>query len=152
MKYTLRSSVETRSSLLIHELAARVGLPSHTIRYYEKEGLLDRAHSQRLANGYRRYAESAIERLMLIRKGQAAGFTLGEIRDLIDVWEAGKLSREDKLAIIDSKIDALSRRIADLEGMRASLIEKRAIIAEETELSTQTLTGTLDGIPTHRTS
>jgi MerR family copper efflux transcriptional regulator len=47
----------------IKELAEKTGLTAYTIRYYEKEGLLDSQHFQRDENNYRNYNEKAIERL-----------------------------------------------------------------------------------------
>lgn len=52
----------------IKELAEKMGLTVYTIRFYEKEGLLDSRHVQREENNYRNYSEAAMERLNLIKK------------------------------------------------------------------------------------
>ncbi|WP_353400371.1 MerR family transcriptional regulator [Duganella hordei] len=62
----------------IGELAERSGIAASAIRFYEQAGLLPKA--ARGANGYRVYAESALERLHLIHIGQNLGFTLDAIR------------------------------------------------------------------------
>jgi DNA-binding transcriptional MerR regulator len=114
--------------MLISELAERTGLTVHTIRFYEKLGLLDGEHAHRAANNYRQYSEEAVNRLLLIKRGQAAGFTLTEIRDLMGLWEAGKLTREDKEAIIRDKLAAIEAKMRDLEGMRAYLLAKLPLL------------------------
>lgn len=64
--------------MLIGELGEAVGLPSQTIRFYERTGLLPAP--PRAANGYRSYDESTITRVTFIRAAQSAGLTLVEIR------------------------------------------------------------------------
>jgi MerR family Zn(II)-responsive transcriptional regulator of zntA len=110
--------------MLIHELAERTGLAAHTIRFYEKQGLLRRNHSSRGANNYRHYSEEAISRLMFIKQGQFAGFTLAEIRALIDVWEGGEMSLDDQKALVWRKLEQLEQKIAELEQMRGYLRAK----------------------------
>lgn len=82
--------------MLIHELAERTELTIDTIRFYEKQGLLDETHFLRTSNGYRHYSEAAFQRLLLIRLGQEAGFTLSEMRQEIYAWETNELTREEK--------------------------------------------------------
>ena len=65
----------------IGELAQRAGVGIDTVRYYEREGLLPPA--QRLASGYRVYAQDDVLRLRFVRRAKALGFTLPEIRDLL---------------------------------------------------------------------
>ncbi|MFH5183681.1 MerR family transcriptional regulator [Paenibacillus sp. TAB 01] len=67
----------------IQELADRMGLTIHTIRFYEKEGLLDDRHVRRESNNYRNYSEEAIERLKLIKKFQSIGCSLAELKEVL---------------------------------------------------------------------
>ncbi|WP_256992535.1 MerR family transcriptional regulator [Paenibacillus sp. XY044] len=60
----------------IQELADKMGLTIHTIRFYEKEGLLDDRHVRRESNNYRNYSDEAVERLKLIKKFQSIGCSL----------------------------------------------------------------------------
>lgn len=57
----------------IQKLAEQTGLSAHTIRFYEKEGLLDHRHVQTDENNYRNYLDEAIERLNLVKKFQGLG-------------------------------------------------------------------------------
>jgi MerR family copper efflux transcriptional regulator len=96
----------------IGELAKRAGVGIDTVRYYERSGLL--APHTRLASGYRRYRELELSRLRFIRRAQALGFTLTEIRELLKVSaqpnvQQVKRSAQAKLADIDRRISALRR-------------------------------------------
>jgi DNA-binding transcriptional MerR regulator len=71
----------------IGELAERVGLTTHAIRYYERIGLLSPA--PRTRNRYRRYGGDAIEELMFVRKAQHLGLTLADIRAVLEISEGG---------------------------------------------------------------
>lgn len=99
-------------SIGIGNLAKRAGVGIDTVRYYERAGLL--APNRRLASGYRRYTELELARLRFIRRAQALGFTLGEVRELLalsarrDVARV-KRSAEAKLADVDKKIEELQR-------------------------------------------
>ncbi|WP_407333370.1 MerR family transcriptional regulator [Enterovibrio sp. 27052020O] len=67
---------------LISELAAKAGISRTTLLYYEKLGLIN---GQRLSNGYRRYSERDMQRLLLIQQLQSAGLTLKECQSCLDV-------------------------------------------------------------------
>ena len=68
--------------MVIHELAEKTGLSVYTIRFYEKEGLLDSRHVRREANNYRDYSDEAIERLKLVKKFQGIGCSIAEMKDI----------------------------------------------------------------------
>lgn len=99
-------------SMGIGTLAKRAGVGIDTVRYYERSGLL--APSRRLASGYRRYTALELARLRFIRRAQALGFTLNEVRDLLalsakrDVARV-KRSAQAKLEDVDAKIAALQK-------------------------------------------
>src|SRR5882757_3457142 len=99
-------------ALGIGQLAKRGGVGIDTVRYYERNGLL--APRSRLASGYRRYGELELARLRFIRRAQALGFTLKEIKELLalsaqrDVARV-KRSAQAKLTDVKSRIDALER-------------------------------------------
>jgi len=67
----------------IQELADKMGLTIHTIRFYEKEGLLDSRHVRRESNNYRNYSEEAVGRLKLIKKFQSIGCSLAELKEAL---------------------------------------------------------------------
>ena len=98
----------------IGNLAKRVGVGIDTVRYYEREGLLQKA--QRRTSGYRMYDVDDIQRLRFIRRAKTLGFTLTEVRDLLalssrkdDDMAAMKAAARQKLADVDAKITELTR-------------------------------------------
>ncbi len=75
-----------------------MGLTIHTIRFYEKEGLLDDRHVRRESNNYRNYSEEAIERLKLIKKFQSIGCSLAELKAVLQDYDT---NAHTNLQIID---------------------------------------------------
>ena len=71
----------------IGELAARTGVSTRLLRYYEAQGLL---HADRDGNGYRMYGESAVERVRLIRELLESGFTTELIPFSLPAWKRAR--------------------------------------------------------------
>ena len=105
--------------MLIGELADTVGLPSQTIRFYERRGLLP--EPERGANGYRIYDESTLTRLNFIHTAQAAGLTLAGIGSIIDLRDDGNVPCTHVASLIDSKLADVRARISDLTILAAEL-------------------------------
>jgi len=105
--------------MLIGELADTVGLPSQTVRFYERRGLLP--EPVRGANGYRIYDESTLTRLNFVRTAQAAGLTLAEIGSIIDLRDDGNVPCTHVASLIDSKLADVRARISDLTILEAEL-------------------------------
>lgn len=114
--------------MLISELAKRTGLSAETIRFYEKQGLLDSSHCVRLKSNYRKYTQAAIERLEIIKRAKLLGFTLGEIQSFVAEWEGKQLSVEEKEQLITDKIKIVEQRINELEGTKLFLQQKLAAV------------------------
>jgi len=105
--------------MLIGELADAVGLPSQTIRFYERRGLL--REPGRGPNRYRVYDRSTLTRLNFIRSAQAAGLTLAEIGSIIDLREDGTIPCTHVAGLIDNKIADVRARISDLTVLKLEL-------------------------------
>lgn len=105
----------------IGTVAERVGVNPTTIRYYEEIGLLP--EPDRTTAGYRDYSDGAVARLGFIRAAQAIGLTLAEIREVLDLREAGKAPCPHVLAVLDQRAEELTRQIAALEQMRRELVD-----------------------------
>jgi len=110
--------------MLVSNLAQSTGLSIDTIRFYEKKGLLNEQHYIRKENNYRDYSDDAIDRLLLIKQGQALGLTLREIGKSIDAWESETLTPEQIQAYFQRKLDDIQRRIMELEGLREDIQQK----------------------------
>jgi MerR family Zn(II)-responsive transcriptional regulator of zntA len=91
----------------IGELAQRVGVSPDTIRFYEKQGLLDDSLYSRHANNYRMYGEAAVERVLLIKQAKRFGFTLRELRHVGERWQTDHVSH-------GTKYNSLSNRCKNL--------------------------------------
>ena len=109
--------------MLVSQLAQETGVTSHTLRYYEKEGLLDKRYIQRTRNNYRDYSAEAVERIMAIRVLHAAGFTLLQIKDLLGRWDSGLLTATEALIALQKKIDAIDAHIAELRRVKQWLVK-----------------------------
>ena len=104
-------------SIGIGILAKRAGVAIDTVRYYERNGLL--APRARLASGYRRYGELEVSRLRFIRRAQALGFTLKEVRELLALSAQRDVAKIKRTA--QTKLDDVEQRIAALERVREGL-------------------------------
>jgi DNA-binding transcriptional MerR regulator len=105
--------------VLIGELARRAGTTAKTLRFYEDEGLLP--EPARTPSGYRDYLPDAVERVVFIRDGQAAGFTLRQIGQILGIRDGGQPPCEHVGQLIDQRLGEIVQRIAELEQTRAHL-------------------------------
>lgn len=98
-------------------LAEAAGVGVETVRYYQRRGLL--SEPARPQGEVRRYGEEDLKRLRFIRSAQAAGFTLAEIGELLDLSASDDRPRAFELATI--RVAALDRKIAELQDVRQAL-------------------------------
>ncbi|APY91344.1 MerR family DNA-binding transcriptional regulator [Streptomyces alfalfae] len=117
----------------IGEVAARTELSLRTIRHYEDTGLV--IPSARSQGGFRLYTEADVARLMVIRRMKPLGFTLDQMRDLLDATDRldadGELTAEEREALLErvrgyegdalQKIDELRVQLARAEDFAATL-------------------------------
>lgn len=107
----------------IGQLASATGVDVETIRYYEREGLLEPA--ARLSNGYRTYGTGQLERLAFIRHCRALDIPLGEIRRLLDFTDRPDRDCHDINRLIDSQIAKVRSRLESLRTLEKQLSELR---------------------------
>jgi MerR family mercuric resistance operon transcriptional regulator len=103
--------------LPIGKLAAAAGVGVETVRFYQRRGLLG---TPSRAGGIRRYGSDDLRRLKFIRQAQTAGFTLKEIRELLDLDDSEDRARAREMA--RSRIAALDEQMAALKTARDSLL------------------------------
>ena len=108
-------SQEARS-LSIGKLAAQGGVGVETVRFYQRKGLLPQPERE---SGIRRYGSEDLRRLRFIRQAQAAGFTLQEIKELLELDAGHDRTRARQLA--QARIELLDSRIAELKQARDGL-------------------------------
>lgn len=113
-------------TLTIGRLARRAEVNQETIRYYEREGILDAP--RRLPSGYRIFSEDSAQRIRFIKRAQKLGFSLREIRELLslrhertgDEIARVRLAATEKIAEIDGKIEALTAMRSALKQLETA--------------------------------
>ena len=105
--------------LTVGQLAARAGVRTDTIRYYERSGLLPEPN--RTDGDHRRYGAADLDRMLFIRGAQRLGLRLAEIRELLVVRETGRCPCGPAETLLREHIGELNREIARLTALRAEL-------------------------------
>lgn len=113
-----------RAEMTIGKVARKAGLAIDTVRYYEREGLIEKP--ARSASGYRNYRPDVIARLRFIRQAKNLGFSLSEVRELLALKVAPGKSCADVRARTERKIADVEQRIAQLERMKRALAKLAA--------------------------
>lgn len=106
-------------NLNIGSVAQASGLPAKTIRYYESIGLVRPAG--RRANGYRSYSENDMRTLAFIKRARSLGFSVEEVRALLDLWHDRSRRSATVKSLAMKHIEALDRKIGELQSMRQAL-------------------------------
>jgi len=109
------------AEMTIGKVARKAGLAIDTVRYYEREGLLEKP--ARAASGYRHYSSDAVARLRFIRQAKELGFSLNEIKELLSLRVTPGKSCGDVRTHAEHKIADVDRRIANLKRVRGALVK-----------------------------
>ena len=111
-------------NMLINELSKKTGLSTHTIRFYEKSGLIEGKQNEAIkSNNYFHYDEVTVEKLEFISDAKSVGFTIREIGQMIDAWYNQKYNKEQKLEILDDKLISLEQKMKEIKEMKRQIIE-----------------------------
>jgi len=108
-------------TLTIGDLSRRTATKVEPIRYYERIGLLPAP--ARTEGNYRAYGEGHLGRLSFIRRARALGFSLEQVRELLDLADQRDRSCEAVDAIARQHLAEVESKIADLTALRAELAE-----------------------------
>jgi MerR family copper efflux transcriptional regulator len=103
----------------IGTVAKRIGLSVDAIRFYERSALLPLA--PRTNGGFRRYGNSDVETLLFIRRVQALGFTLGEIRELLGMRQNKLRACRTVRRRLKQKLECVRVKLADLKKLEHEL-------------------------------
>lgn len=112
---------EGRRMLKIGEVSKRSGVGVEALRFYEKGGLLD--SPSRTYSGYRVYGEEVLERLAFIKRAQSLGFSLDEIRRIIDDARKGESPCDEVREIVRRRLAELDERMREMRLYRKELAE-----------------------------
>ena len=107
----------------IGEVAQAAGTTTKTLRFYEDVGLLPPAG--RTPAGYRDYNVGVLDRLDFIRRGQAAGPTLAQICQVLQIRDGGQAPCQHVANLLASRLEGLDQQIAQLQQLRTTVADLR---------------------------
>ena len=102
----------------IGDAARASGLPAKTIRYYEDIGLIEPA---RRDNGYRAYSNTHLHNLRFLARARSLGFSIEDCRKLLSLYEDRGRASADVKKMAEDHIAGIEEKIAQLQGMKATL-------------------------------
>ncbi|HEV8553201.1 MAG TPA: heavy metal-responsive transcriptional regulator [Casimicrobiaceae bacterium] len=105
--------------LTIGKVAKQAQITADSIRYYEREGLIRPATKSE--SGYRLYTDEAIRRIEFIKHAQQCGFSLAEIRELLELRSTDKACCDDIYRVSVEKKLQLEHKIKALNAMSHAL-------------------------------
>lgn len=105
--------------LKIGEVSKRSGIGIEALRFYEKSGLLDQP--ERTDSGYRVYDAKVLERLAFIKQAQVLGFSLEEIRRIIDEKRLGQSPCAEVRELVRLRLQELDERLQEMQRYRQEL-------------------------------
>lgn len=111
----------------IHEMMSLFDVSSRTIRYYEELGLIQSLERE-LPNQQRTFTDSQRRRLKLILRGKRLGFSLNEIKEMVDLVEKNPTGEEEKRRIIayaDQKLQEIEEKIQELQTTKEEILAHR---------------------------
>ncbi len=107
------------NSLKTGELAKQAGVNVETLRFYEREGLL--AEPPRRASGYREYPPATVQRIRFIQRAKELGFTLREIKGLLELRVDPDTTCAEVREQAAEKIAEVKQKISDLKRIERAL-------------------------------
>lgn len=108
--------------MLIGELAQKTNLSRHTIRFYEKLGLIQVPEKSRRKNNYKEYPEETLSRITAIKEITARGFTLKEARGIITLVNDGTLDPQRAKKYLVKKLKLIQKQMDDLARTKNNLL------------------------------
>lgn len=110
---------QQRQMLKIGEVSKRSGIGIEALRFYEKSCLLDKP--ERTDSGYRMYDVGVLDRLAFIKQAQVLGFSLDEIKQIIDDKRAGQNPCAEVRELVRLRLEELDERMQEMQRYRQEL-------------------------------
>jgi DNA-binding transcriptional MerR regulator len=111
------------TAMLIGELSQKTNLSRHTIRFYEKLGLIEVPEKSRRDNNYKEYPEEVLRQIAAIQQIKSKGFTLKEAKGIINLVTSGTLDLARGRKYIYHKVKLVEKQIEQLQRIRKGLLE-----------------------------
>jgi len=134
MSKTSKNAPLRSRGLLAGDVAKRLGIGVQTLHYYEREKLIPAP--QRSGSGYRIYTPEIVERVAFIRKAQALGLPLGEVREVLLLVDEGACPCGHVQRALTEKLRDVDERLREMRSYRAelaALVERAPKLRERAE-------------------
>ena len=105
--------------LTIQQAAEKTGLTTHTLRYYERVGLLP--WIERAANRHRRYTEEDLRMIEFVKRLRSTGMPIVDVQRYVALLQRGGSTVAERLGIMESHRERLVERIEELQGFLARI-------------------------------
>ena len=105
-------ATETSTDLTIAEAAAAAGVSVHTVRYYERAGLL--TPIERNGSGHRRFSPEDLEWIVVCTRLRATGMPIRRIRQYADLVRAGDGNEAERLALLEAHREEVRERLREV--------------------------------------
>lgn len=113
-----------KSGLTVHEVAERTGLSAHTIRYYERVGLIPAVG--RAPNGHRRYSEADIGWIEFLKCLRSTGMPISEMQRYVTLQQEGDATLQERLALLEAHRSRIKARLEELNRFLERIEKKIA--------------------------
>ena len=130
-------------AMSIGKVARRAGVGVETVRFYEREGLIEQP--PREGSGWRQYSQDVVSRIRFIRRAQELGFSLKEIEELMSLRLDGVADSAEVKARTEAKIREVESKIRDLHGMKDALVRLAGACSGEGSFRECRIVEILDG-------
>ena len=107
--------------LTIGKVARHAGVGVETVRFYEREGLIE--EPPRRQSGYRQYPEETVSRIRFIRRAKELGFSLKEIKELLSLRASPESRCADIQRRAETKIKDIEQKVRTLQRMKKALVK-----------------------------
>jgi DNA-binding transcriptional MerR regulator len=102
------------ATFTISDAAQQSGISAHTLRYWERAGLLQPV--SRNGSGHRRYAEEDLERIKFLTKLRGTGMPIRQVRRYAELLNGGDDTNEERLALLEAHREAVQARLEETAG------------------------------------
>ncbi len=118
---------------MIGELSRTTGFSKDTIRFYEKIGLIAASERQAGTRIYKEYNQETVERLQIINQGKGLGFTLSELRQILDEWgsDAEAIPKREVIQILERKLEEVAEKVQQLDAIKTYIVTKLRRLNQE---------------------
>ena len=102
------------ATLTISDAAQKSGISAHTLRYWERAGLIQPV--TRNGSGHRRYAEEDLDRIRFLTKLRATGMPIRQVRMYAELLNGGDDTNEERLVLLEAHREAVQARLEETAG------------------------------------